>query len=124
MKDYIFNQTDKEDHIKYMSKNFVECAQDILGKGFNILSHNVHELGNYPDRVFEWEIQQNIFPLPSSIIDFLIEVCQIPAEQNQLYLCRTDFFKFVWQLMKLRKSVGEPEQTQFFKAKNKENIFF
>ena len=45
-----------------------------------------------------------MYNLPIYILDFLIEVCQIPAEQNQLYLCRTDFIDFVNKLIDLRKN--------------------
>ena len=72
MKEYVFNQTDKEDHIKYMTKNFIEDAQVILDGVFFILTHNIKELRNYPDIKFEQEIRDNIFCLPNFIIDFLI----------------------------------------------------
>lgn len=57
-----------------------------------------------PDSRFEEEVRSNVYNLPIYILDFLIEVCQIPAEQNQLYLCRTDFLDFVKKLIDLRKN--------------------
>lgn len=34
----------------------------------------------------------NIVKVPFSIIDFIIEVTQIPCIQNQLFLCQSSFF--------------------------------
>ena len=126
MKEYVFNQTDNEDHVKYMSKNFVEDACVILDGIFSILTHNVKELKNFPDPNFEKEMRDNIFCLPSFILDFLIEVCQIPAEQNQLYLCRSDFFDFLKDLMTVKEHAKTYKQELFILdgESAKENMFF
>ena len=73
-----------------------------------------------PNPRFEEEVRANIFHLPIYILDFLVEVCQIPAEQNQRYLCRTDFLDFVKKLIDLRKFIASHEEYQ-----NKDwSIFF
>jgi hypothetical protein len=44
MKDYIYNQLDKEDHVKYMSINFIEVAQRILDRVLIVIEFNIYEL--------------------------------------------------------------------------------
>jgi hypothetical protein len=109
MKDYISYQLDKEDHVKYMSKNFIEVAQRILDGVFIVIWFNIHELERMPNPKFEAEVRANIFELPIFIFDFLNEVCQIPAEQNQLYLCRTDFLDFIKKLIVIRQTILQNE---------------
>lgn len=123
LKEYVYNQLDKDDHIKYMTKNFIEVAQRILDGVFVVIEFNYRELRKMPNPRFEEEVTTNIFNLPNPILDFLIEVCQIPAEQNQLYLCRTDFLDFVKKLIDLRKIIkkdGEQKaSTTFFMFERK-----
>lgn len=74
-----------------------------------------------PNTRFEEEVRSNIFNLPVFILDFLIEVCQIPADQNQLYLCHTDFLDFIKKLITLRENT----QTKYVNVLQKDwSIFF
>jgi hypothetical protein len=103
-----------------MSINFIEVAQRILDRVLIVIWFNIHEFERVGNQKFEREVRGNIFNLPIFILDFLIEVCQIPADQNQLFLCRTDFLNFIKKLIIIREAIKESE-------KNREkdwNIFF
>lgn len=40
----MYNQLDKDDHIKYMTKNFIEVAQRILDGVFIVIEFNIRGL--------------------------------------------------------------------------------
>ena len=124
MKEYIYNQLDREGHAKYMSRNFIEAAHTTMETLFSIIEYNIVELRDYPDAKFGEEIRENVFGLPTYILDFLIEVCQIPAEQNQVYLCRTDFFDLLARLIALKRDINEKKDSRDIFVIEQENMFF
>lgn len=66
-----------------------------------VIESNVVVLGAAYQKELLKEVKEYLLPIPNSILDFLIEVCQIPALQNQIYLCKTDFFKVISKIEKL-----------------------
>jgi hypothetical protein len=95
MKDYVFSQYDEQDKIKYLSVNFVHIAIELMYEVADVIESNVAVLNTTYQKELVKEVKDYLLPIPCSILDFLIEVCQIPAFQNQIYLCKTDFFKVI-----------------------------
>lgn len=110
MKEYIQNQSDEEGRVKYTSINFIEEANKTLWEVMDILKGNLKEIRSFSDNMpkddqerlfyqsFKAEVEENLCIIPLLIVEFLIEVCQIPSEKNQVYLCRTNFFETVRRL--------------------------
>lgn len=67
----------------------------------DIIENNVSVLNTTYQKELLKEVKEYLLPIPNSVLDFLIEVCQIPALQNQIYLCKTDFFKVISKMEKL-----------------------
>jgi hypothetical protein len=91
MKEYIQNQYDEEGRVKYTSINFIEEANKTLWEVMDILKENLKEIRSFHDnmtteepdqlfyRSFKTEIEENLCIIPILIVEFLIEVCQIPS---------------------------------------------
>jgi hypothetical protein len=74
MKRFIRQQTDEDDSIKLNSINFIE---------FTIMQL----------RLFLKILSKAVIQIPSFILDFIIEIIQLPCVENQRTLCKTTFFE-------------------------------
>ena len=74
MKNFISLQTDTDDTVKLNSINFIEFTTNQL-------------------RIFLKIMNKAITLIPSFMLDFLVEVIQLPCLENQIALCKSTFFE-------------------------------
>ena len=94
LKNFIRVQSDQDDTIKLNSMNLIEFTTSQL-------------------RIFLKILNKNITNIPNFMLDFLIEVIQLPCLENQLTLCRSTFFEDVCYLSQFFASQENLESRLF-----------
>ncbi|KAM3129578.1 hypothetical protein pb186bvf_018329 [Paramecium bursaria] len=105
MKNFIRQQIDVDNTIKINTINFIEIATSQLRVFFKIINNNL--------------LDTLLF-----ILDFIIEIIQVPCLQNQLTLCKTTFFEDSCYLLQHLSSNQNLQQRQLDDRKDQlQNIY-